>query len=149
MVKSRFMTNESIRVRKVSSGKEMDAVFEIRQKVFVDEQQVDPEEEYDKFEDTSHHFIAFADDQPVGTARWRKTPNGIKLERFAVLSSHRNMGIGQEIVRAVLNDIPHRENIYLHSQLPACSLYRRFGFVQQGSQFEEANIMHYKMVLKD
>ena len=62
--------------------------------------------------------------------------------------ARRNRGIGQEIVRKVLQDIPHRDNIYLHSQIQACTLYERFGFVSEGPQFEEANIMHYKMVLR-
>ncbi len=137
-----------INVRKVISGKELDAVYEIRQRVFVEEQEVDHELEYDEFENTSTHFIAFSDQTPVGTARWRKTPNGIKLERFAVLDSHRGNGIGGAIVEAVLQDIPEAETVYLHSQLLATSLYGRFGFKEEGDQFEEAGIMHYKMVLK-
>jgi len=134
-------------VQKVVSGRDLDAIYEIRQQVFVVEQEVPHELEYDEFEETSHHFIAKLDDQPVGTARWRKTPNGIKLERFAVLASKRNHGIGGELVRAVLDDVPSGFTIYLHSQLPATSLYERYGFQREGGTFEEAGIMHYKMVL--
>jgi predicted GNAT family N-acyltransferase len=138
----------TVKVVKVLSGKQLDTIFTIRQTVFVDEQKVDPTLEYDEFEETSVHFLALLDEEPVGTARWRRTPNGIKLERFAVLQSHRNRGIGGEIVKAVLADLPSQENVYLHSQLSACSLYERFGFEPEGDQFEEAGILHYKMVLK-
>ncbi|MFT5725148.1 MAG: putative GNAT family N-acyltransferase [Bacteroidia bacterium] len=136
-----------VEVFKVESGKQLDAIFAIRQTVFVEEQEVDPTLEYDEFEETSVHFIAMIGAEPVGTARWRKTPNGIKLERFAVLSAHRNKGIGGAIVETVMKDIPNKDNVYLHAQLLACNLYSRFGFKPEGDQFEEAGIMHYKMVL--
>jgi len=135
-------------VRKVESGKDLDAIFEIRQKVFVEEQNVDHDIEYDEFEETSNHFIALYQNQPVGTARWRRTPNGIKLERFAVLQEFRGNGIGGKIVESVLDDLPNAINVYLHSQLSATSLYSRYGFIEEGEQFEEAGIQHYKMVLR-
>ena len=135
-------------VEKVVSGKQLDAIFAIRETVFVEEQEVDRDLEYDEFEETSQHFIALVAGAPAGTARWRRTPNGIKLERFAVLKDYRNVGLGGKIVEAVLADLPNNHNVYLHAQLPACSLYRRFGFVEVGPQFEEAGIQHYKMVLK-
>ncbi len=52
--------------------------------VFVVEQEVDAAEEYDEFDDSSVHFLTKMDGSPVGTARWRFTANGVKLERFAV-----------------------------------------------------------------
>lgn len=137
-----------IEVQKVESGKQFDAIFAIRQTVFVEEQEVDPALEYDEFEETSVHFVALVNKQPVGTARWRRTPNGIKLERFAVLPSYRNKGVGAVIVETVLADLPDKTNVYLHAQLAACNLYSRFGFKPEGPQFEEAGIMHYKMVLR-
>ena len=122
----------------------------IRQKVFVDEQQVDPSEEYDEFEDSSRHFLARLEDFPVGTARWRFTPNGVKLERFAVLKEHRGQGVGQALVAAVLADIEANPNAigktkYLHAQLHAMPLYAKFGFQQVGEMFEECAILHFKM----
>jgi len=137
-----------VRIHKVQNDRDLDAIFEIRNEVFVVEQEVAHELEYDEFEETSHHFVAKLDNEPVGTARWRKTPNGIKLERFAVVKNQRGKGIGGELVRKVLEDVPEGFNIYLHSQLQATSLYERFGFRREGEQFEEAGIDHYKMVLR-
>jgi len=58
------------------------------------------------------------------------------------------MAIGQTLVKAVLDDLPATvEYVYLHSQIQACGLYQKFGFVKEGEEFLEAGIRHYKMVL--
>lgn len=140
-----------ISVKVVETKDELRSIFSIREKVFVEEQKVAREEEYDEFEDISTHFIALDEnDTPCGTARWRFTENGMKLERFAVLESHRGKGVGQALVKTVIEDIrsnPQSEGkkMYMHAQLPAVSLYSRFGFEKVGEQFEECNIMHYQM----
>src|SRR5215207_373629 len=79
--------------------------FSIRQKVFVDEQHVDQREEYDSHEDESTHYLLLKEEIPVGTARWRYTDKGIKLERFAVLPEFRKLGGGFELVSRVLRDV--------------------------------------------
>ena len=124
----------------------IEIAFNIRRKVFVEEQKVDPELEYDEHESIAQHFLVYVDDIPCGTARWRKTANGIKLERFAILPEYRNQGIGDTLVQKVLEDvIALNQTIYLHSQLKACNLYRRNGFKEEGDIFLEAGIEHYKM----
>ena len=121
--------------------------FEVRRIVFVDEQKVSREEEFDEFEKDSHHYLAFNKSEPVGTARWRVTEKGIKLERFAVLSSQRDKGIGTKILAEVLNDLKGKtDKIYLHAQLKAVNFYKRAGFIEDGPHFWEANIEHVKMV---
>jgi len=130
----------------------MTEAFKIRQKVFVEEQELAAAEEYDEFEETSTHFLALEDGFPLGTARWRFTEKGIKLERFAVLAEARGKGVGQSLVKSVLEDISkHPDSLgklkYLHAQLSAMGLYSKFGFVPKGEMFEECNIKHYKMVL--
>ncbi|WP_114752196.1 GNAT family N-acetyltransferase [Pleomorphovibrio marinus] len=125
-------------------------VFHIRQEVFVKEQKVAPEEEYDEFEESAVQFLAYWEEKPVGTARWRFTDNGVKLERFAVLPDFRGKGVGGALVKQVLQDIethPEAKNRvrYLHAQLPAVSLYERYGFEKEGEIFEECKILHYLM----
>ncbi len=122
--------------------------FDIRDKVFVIEQEVDKSEEYDEFEDDSTHFLIYEDGKAIGTARWRKTKYGFKLERFAVLKDFRGSGKGLEILKAVINDLPEtNEPIYLHAQVQVVGFYQKVGFKKVGEQFEEANIQHYKMIL--
>jgi predicted GNAT family N-acyltransferase len=143
---------KTIRVQKINSPEQLQAAFAIREEVFVIEQQVDPNEEYDEFEDISVHFLATVDDKPAGTARWRFTDKGIKLERFAVLKPMRGIGVGYALVKSVVEDIgKHPESkgkkLYMHAQLDAMPLYAKFGFEKIGEMFAECNIQHYKMEL--
>lgn len=124
--------------------------FEVRREVFVIEQEVAPEEEFDEFEDESRHFVAFDEfGNPIATSRWRRTDKGIKLERFAVKQSARGRGLGSAMVKATMKDIlQHVESgtyLYMHAQLDAVALYEKFGFQKKGEQFEECNILHYLM----
>jgi predicted GNAT family N-acyltransferase len=142
----------SLQVEKITREGQRKSAYSIRHQVFVIEQKVDPNAEYDEFEGISKHFLACLDDKPVGTARWRITPNGVKLERFAVLEDARGKGVGQALVVAVLKDIKENSDAngktkYLHAQLTAVPLYLKFGFKKVGDIFEECKIMHYKMQL--
>lgn len=142
-----------VTVRKITQQQDLEKAFQIREEVFVIEQEVAPEEEYDEYEDTSTHFLALdADSNPCGTARWRKTDNGIKLERFAVLKKFRGTGVGRLLVSSVLEDIEKNEDkepiIYMHAQSHAISFYKKFGFAKEGKEFDECGIMHFKMTLR-
>jgi predicted GNAT family N-acyltransferase len=137
---------KKIQVNWVSDPADLENVFAIRREVFVDEQNCPPELEWE-FEDESTHFLAMVDAEPAGAARWRKTDKGYKLERFAVLKTFRGYGVGQALVKAVLNNLPADATyIYLHAQIQVVSLYEKFGFKKIGPEFEEAGIRHYKMV---
>ncbi|MDP9080573.1 MAG: GNAT family N-acetyltransferase [Bacteroidota bacterium] len=137
-----------IKARKVSDPTDLKKVFAIRYEVFVGEQHCPPELELE-FNDVSTHFLATVGAEPAGACRWRKTDNGYKLERFAVLPKFRGIGVGQVLVKAVLDDLPvDAANVYLNSQIQAVSLYEKFGFGKTGPEFEEAGMKHYKMVRK-
>lgn len=134
-----------VEVQKVNNPADLEKAFAIRHQVFVVETNCPPELEREN-EDVSHHFLATVDDQPAGAARWRKTDKGYKLERFAVLSQFRG-GVGSALLKAVLDDLPADATyVYLHAQTPAVGLYKKFDFVTEGPEFEEAGIKHYKMV---
>lgn len=138
----------NIQVEKISTSTARDLAFDIRRQVFVVEQHVEETEEYDEFEETAVHFLASVDGRAAGTARWRKTLNGTKLERFAILSQFRSIGVGSAILQSVVNDLPSDKGlVYLHAQLTAVGLYKKFGFSETGQEFSEAGIMHVKMTL--
>lgn len=138
------------RVIPANSKELREKAFAIREEVFVVEQEVASDEEFDEFEDESHHFVALgSQDQPIGSARWRKTEKGIKLERFTVKKELRGKGLGSAIVKAVLDDLKEKEAsgtyLYMHAQLDAVPLYAKFNFQKKGEQFDECGIMHYLM----
>lgn len=135
-----------IEILEVRKGAQMLDIFEIRRQVFVIEQGVNPEEEYDEFEDSCTHFLAKYTGIAAGTCRIRQTQNGIKLERFAVLKAYRQKGIGAALVEKCLEKIGAVDTlIYLHAQLHAVPFYKKLGFETIGPQFEEAGIQHFKM----
>jgi predicted GNAT family N-acyltransferase len=118
----------------------------IRTKVFVEEQHVDPELEYENEEDC-HFYLLYYKKKPIATARWRETSEGIKLERFAMLKEYRNKGLGAKLLDEVMKDvISLNMKIYLHSQVSAVNYYKRAGFIEEGKRFWEANIEHVKMI---
>jgi len=140
-------------VEKITDLRDLDAAFTIREKVFVHEQNVPADAEYDQHDraGTTRHYLARVDGQPAGAARWRPTDHGVKLERFAVLPEFRNQGVGEALVHHVLADIraevPDAAQVYMHAQLRAIPLYERTGFRKVGEMFEECDIQHYQMVL--
>lgn len=139
-----------IRVKKVENKEELDQAFAIREKVFIEEQVCDRDEEFDRFDEESVHFIAYKDGVPAGTARYRRTSKGVKSERFAVLTEFRGEGVGKRLVQSVLADIEHTVKepgtlLYLHAQIHAMPLYAKYGFKKVGEMFVEANIEHFEM----
>ncbi|MFD0764141.1 GNAT family N-acetyltransferase [Mucilaginibacter lutimaris] len=139
---------KQVQVNKINNPADLEKAFAIRHEVFVTGQNCPAHLERAN-EDEAHHFLAKVDGEPAGASRWRKTADGYKLERFAVLEKFRGLGVGQALVKAVLEDLPANAGyVYLNSQTPAVSLYQRFGFKKVGPEFEEAGMMHYKMVLK-
>ena len=118
---------------------------QVRTEVFIVEQEVDRAIEFE-FEEESTHYLLLEDSVPVTTGRWRHTPLGIKLERFAVLEDERGKGFGMAILKRILDDVLGLEMpIYLHAQESAVGFYENAGFVKIGDPFMEADIVHYKM----
>lgn len=126
----------------------LEQAFAVRREVFVLEQKVSMEDEFDEFEDESIHFLALAAGKACGAARWRATAGGLKLERFAVLEAYRGMGVGSALVEAVMHDIDasgRQGKRYLHAQLDAAPLYAKYGFKPVGEIFSECDILHQAM----
>ena len=120
---------------------------EIRDVVFIKEQQVEEQDEFDDFEDECEHFLLSVNDKPIGTARWRRVGEKVKLERFAVLKEYRGKKYGDELLKAVIQSASSEmKTMYLHAQLKAIPFYERQGFKKVGDLFVECEIEHYKMM---
>lgn len=138
----------AIEIQKITNQADLERAWALRKQVFVVEQAC-PEELEWEYEEESIHFMALHADEVVGTARWRRTEKGIKLERFAVDNRFRKKGIGSALVKAVLEDLPEQSvEIYLHAQIQAAGLYAANGFIEVGEHFDEAGIEHVKMVYR-
>ena len=137
-----------IKVHIATKQKELSHVREIREKVFIVEQNVPEEVEIDEYENSSNHVIALLDEKYIGTARWRNTEDGVKLERFAVLKEKRGFGVGKKLVEFILKKIKDEPFVYLHAQDHVISFYAQFGFNPIGDHFYEGGISHQKMIWK-
>lgn len=118
---------------------------DIRRIVFIEEQNVPREIEYE-YEEEGNYYLFYHEGKPIATARWRITSKGIKLERFALLKEFRNRGLGSLLLKEILKDVtPLGKEIYLHSQVAAVNYYKRAGFRESGEHFSEADIEHVLM----
>jgi predicted GNAT family N-acyltransferase len=117
----------------------------LREQVFVGEQGVPVELEYDEFDEPSLHVLARGpDDRPIGTGRL--LPDG-HLGRLAVAKAWRGKGVGTALVLRLVEAAGRRgmSQLALHSQTAATGFYRRFGFLPEGPEFLEAGIPHVLM----
>ena len=147
IVGSYFFILQMLKVIKIVDPKDQETAWAIRKIVFVIGQNCAEEIEWE-YEDESTHFLALYDGEPAGTARWRKTDKGYKLERFAVLEKFRMKGVASALLKMVIDDLPEKDKmIYLHAQLSAKGLYAKHGFTEVGEHFWEADIEHVKMQL--
>ena len=124
--------------------------FEIRNLVFCEEQKVSKKIEFDGLDQFCNHYLAKINEFPIGTARVREQKKGIfKIERMAVLKEYRKKGVGKAIIEEILkhySNLNKVNNLILNSQIEAKDFYKKFGFVEVGEEFIEANIIHIKMM---
>jgi predicted GNAT family N-acyltransferase len=117
----------------------------IRRLVFIVEQKVPKDEEWDGKDDDSWHWLATdTNDVPIGTARL--LPDG-QIGRMAVLSDYRKFGVGAALLEQAVEKARHLgfSSVFLNAQTHALGFYERAGFIAEGEEFQEAGIAHYRM----
>lgn len=123
----------------------------VRTQVFVHEQGIPAELEWDEQDNLSVHVVLFTPDEvPIATARLLPSQSGVSLiGRVAVLQQHRGLHAGVAVMRALIQEAQQRGDhcLKLHSQQSAQGFYERLGFVVQGEPFDEVGIPHVTMVL--
>lgn len=134
----------TILVRPADWHCERSSIRTIREKVFVQEQKVPTELEWDDQEESAQHFLVFLDEKVVGTGRLTKEG---KVGRMAISKTVRGQGLGAQLLRAICDYAQQSgyHRIYLHAQQHAEGFYTKAGFCKEGSVFYEAGIPHIKM----
>jgi len=122
-------------------------VHAIRRAVFVDEQELSEEEEFDGTDSSCVHLLVCDEDEPVATGRIFITEEYFKIGRVATLMTHRGRGIATGLVQSLIGACVamggHRQIV--HAQISARSFYEKLGFTAYGEEFEEAGIPHVAM----
>ena len=119
----------------------------IRTTVFIEEQNVPVELEWDGLDSDCTHFIVRSNSKAIATARLK--PDG-QIGRMAVLKPYRGLGIGSKLLNAVLTHATETSfaAVFLHAQIQVVGFYQQFGFISEGDEFMDAGIPHRAMYKK-
>lgn len=120
----------------------------VREAVFIREQGVPAELEWDGSDEGCRHALALSH-QGVAIGCGRMLANG-HIGRIAVLPEWRKKKVGTAIMEALLDYARAHEykQVDVDAQTHALPFYRSFGFAEQGKQFMDAGLPHIKMFLK-
>jgi predicted GNAT family N-acyltransferase/ubiquinone/menaquinone biosynthesis C-methylase UbiE len=139
----------TIEIVEAGAPAERDLAFAIRREVFVEEQKVPLELEFDPIDEEARHLLATIDGSAAGTLRWRMIgPGEAKIERVAVRQAERGAGVAAAMIRHVLERLAAGgvRRVTLHAQTYARTLYARLGFRVVGDVFDEDGLPHVAMV---
>lgn len=136
----------SVEIREGSWAELGPQASEIRRVVFIVEQRVPQDEEWDGRDDECRHFLALRQGQALGTARL--LPDG-HIGRVAVLDQARGLGIGAALMRAAIASARRQGHarVELAAQTHALAFYEHLGFTAFGEVFLDAGIPHRNMRL--
>ena len=121
----------------------------IREKVFIEEQKVTSQLEWDGMDKDAIHFLAFKDKKGVGCARAFVIQNRMQLGRMAVLREYRGEGIGSALIETAITlaKLNQLSGIYISAQCHAIDFYKKFGFEVTSDIYFDAEIPHRDMKL--
>ena len=122
----------------------------IREKVFIQEQKVTPELEWDGMDEKAIHFLVFKDEKAIGCARAIVIKSRMQLGRMAVLKEYRGQGAGSTLIEKaiVTAKLKQLSGIHISAQCNAINFYVKFGFEVMGDTYLDAEILHCDMTLE-
>jgi len=134
-----------IQVRLADWQKDNADLRRIRETVFIAEQSVPPELEWDAEDADAVHFLALEGDYPIGTARL--LPDG-HIGRVSVLKDWRGLNVGVALIQAVIAEAEKRglTQQMLSAQVHATAFYEKLGFTIVSDEYLDAGIPHVDMV---
>jgi len=130
----------------VSFDEHEDVIRHIRHSVFTLEQKVDGRIDFDGQDHEAVQVLVYDDGEAVGTGRMLEDGH---IGRIAVMATHRQRGFGTIIICALIRFAREQQidRVYLGAQVSAVPFYEKLGFVRDGADYIEANILHTPMAL--
>ncbi len=139
----------NLKVEVVKWIDEYDSLTMIREKVFIEEQKVTSQLEWDGMDEEAIHFLAFKDEKAIGCARALVIEYCMQLGRIAVLKEYRGDGIGSALIEKAMTTakLNQLSAIYISAQCHAIDFYKKFGFEVTSDIYLDAEILHRDMTL--
>ena len=139
--------SSEITVKVVETEEELDAAIGVRFRVFVEEQQVPPEEELDAYDAAATHAVAVHQGLAVGTGRVILDKDSARIGRMAVDREWRRHGIGGLLLLFLEEEARNQgaTSFVLHAQEYVKSFYAAHGYQEYGEVFLEVDIPHVEM----
>ena len=137
-------------IRVAETPADLQACYDLRRRVFIDEQGVTEAEERDGRDDEATHVLLRVGDTPVGTMRLRVIDRMGKIERVCVSPVNRRRGHGSDLVRWAVRYFREQEDlkgVKLGAQVPVIGFYEALGFEAYGPEYLDANIPHRDMAV--
>jgi predicted GNAT family N-acyltransferase len=130
-------------------GEAKNQVMPIRHEVFVNEQKVPEELEWDELDQDALHAIVKKENQVIGTARLIIDGQEAKIGRMAIKKEYREQGVGQKLLSTLIQTAKEKgaQECILHAQTHAIAFYAKAAFEPNGPIFDEAGIPHVEMRL--
>jgi predicted GNAT family N-acyltransferase len=124
-------------------------VMPIRYAVFIKEQEVPEELEWDEFDQDALHATVKKDQEVIGTARLIIDNAKARIGRMAIQKEYREQGIGQKLLSILIQTAKEKgaQECILHAQTHAIAFYAKSDFEPNGPIFDEAGIPHVEMRL--
>lgn len=137
----------SLEIRRADGRAEMDALLDLRDRVFCVEQGVPKREEIDGRDNDAIHLVALRAGRVVGTCRLLFVDRTVQLSRLAVEPDVRREGVATALLREADREAAaaRARRIVLHAQTYARELYTADGYEPRGRTFVEAGIEHIAM----
>lgn len=141
-------------------GDDLTDVYDIRRKVFINEQGVCEEEEFDSYDEIAIFCVVYElndkgvnieNPNSVATGRLAMLEDGsYKIGRIAVLKEYRGKKYGDMVVKMLVNKafLSGASKVYVGSQVQAKGFYQSIGFREYGDIYQESGIDHIGMVLE-
>ena len=137
--------------KRITIESDLEKAFHIRKAVFVEEQGVPLEDEFDEFDSLGgqcEHILVYDNERAVGTGRLRVVDDFGKLERICILKPYRKYGLGKVIIRTLEEIAKDKEidRVKLHGQTQAEGFYKKLGYHTSSNVFIEDGIPHILMI---
>ncbi|GMR31141.1 hypothetical protein PMAYCL1PPCAC_01336, partial [Pristionchus mayeri] len=141
-----YNVNYDPKAKEQRSKGDYSSYYEVRLRVFCDEQMISIDDEVDGEDGKRKHYALFRGKMALAVCRLSIESPYIKLERVACLREERGRGFARRLILEVLRIVDEqypKEVVVAHSQTTVLKFYERLGFVAVSCEFlDEVNILH-------